>query len=331
MSLPPTPAATPTRRVWPWLGLAASLGPAAAATTDWPAVVARTAAEVQAEFTAPALQPEQFAFTVVDLRAPTHPVRAAYRGGARFYPASVIKLFFAAYAQHLLETGTLADTPELRRGLHDMLVHSHNEATSYVVDAITGTTSGPELPPAELAAWHERRGAVTRHFAGLGYADTHAQRKTWGEGPYGREAQDMIAHPPVRNHLTTDDTARLLQSFAEGRCVTPARSAELLAWLARPLAPASTPAPPGADEAEGRDFTAPALAPGMKLWSKAGWVSWARHDAALIALPDGGRLIIVTFTEGREHAANRAIIPAIARRLLRAAQAGPPAGAPPER
>ncbi|NBX59736.1 MAG: serine hydrolase, partial [Opitutaceae bacterium] len=48
----------------------------------------------------------------------------------------------------------------------------------------------------------------------------------------------------------------------------------------------------------------------------AGWVSWARHDAALIGLPDGGRIIIVTFTEGREHASNRAIIAAVARHLL---------------
>jgi hypothetical protein len=54
----------------------------------------------------------------------------------------------------------------------------------------------------------------------------------------------------------------------------------------------------------------------MKLWSKAGWVSWARHDAALIELPDGGRVIIVTFTDGREHAQNRAIIAAVARRVL---------------
>jgi len=282
---------------------------------------------VSAEFSASGLHAGQFAFTVVDLRDPARPRHAAHRGDARFYPASVIKLFFAAYAQQLMEDGTLADTPELRRGLHDMLVHSHNEATSYVVDALTGTTSGPELPPADLAAWHERRGAITRYFAARGYANTHALRKTWGEGPYGREMQDMAAHPPARNFLSTDDTARLLQAIAEGRCVTPARSAELLALLARPLAPAAAPA--GADEAEGHDFTGAALAPGMKLWSKAGWVSWARHDAALVALPDGGRLIIVTFTEGREHAGNRAIIPAIARRLLRAAQESPPTGPTP--
>jgi hypothetical protein len=45
-------------------------------------------------------------------------------------------------------------------------------------------------------------------------------------------------------------------------------------------------------------------------------VSWARHDAALIELPGGGRVIVVTFTDGREHAANKAIIPAVARRVL---------------
>jgi len=36
------------------------------------------------------------------------------------YPASVVKLFYLAYAEHLLETGELKDTPELQRGLSEM-------------------------------------------------------------------------------------------------------------------------------------------------------------------------------------------------------------------
>ncbi|MBI3887218.1 MAG: serine hydrolase [Opitutae bacterium] len=275
------------------------------------ALVDRTAREVQAEFAAPALKPEQLALTVIDLRRPDAVVRADYRGDARFYPASVIKLFFAAYAHRLMEDGKLADTPELRRGLRDMIVDSGNEATSYIVDAITGTTSGPELPPAELAAWSERRGVVTRYFQSLGYRNVNAQRKPWGEGPYGREKTDMEAHPPARNFLSTNDTARLLEEIAEGRCVTPARSAQMLALMARdPFAPTADP------DSQATGFSGPALTPGMKLWSKAGWVSWARHDAALVELPDGGRVIIVTFTDGKEHAENRAIIAAVARRIL---------------
>ncbi|MFI5337427.1 MAG: serine hydrolase [Opitutales bacterium] len=267
--------------------------------------------ETLAEFQQPPLQPGQLAVTVVDLRGGT-PVRADYRGEERFYPASVIKLFFLACAHRRMEDGQLADTPELRRGLRDMIVDSYNEATSYVVDAITGTTSGPELPAAELAEWNARRGAVTRYFAGLGYANVNAQRKPWGEGPYGREKQDMETHPPARNYLSTNDTARLLEEIALGRCVTAARSAQMLELLARdPFTPATEP------DNQATGFSGAALTPGMKLWSKAGWVSRERHDAALIELPGGGRVIIVTFTQGAEHAGNRAIIPAVVRRILR--------------
>lgn len=282
----------------------------AAEPTALQRVVDRAVAETRAEFAAPELKPEQLAVTVVDLRGAT-PAWAGYRGDARIYPASVIKLFFAAYAHRLMEDGRLADTPELRRGLRDMIVDSYNEATSYIVDAITGTTSGPELPPEELARWSEQRGVVTRFFASLGYANVYAQRKPWGEGPYGREKQDMEAHPPARNYLSTDDTARLLVELAQGRCVSPTRSAELLELMRRdPFKPSGDP------DSQDVGFTGPALSPGMKLWSKAGWVSWARHDAALVELSDGGRVVIVTFTDGREHANNRQIIAAVARRVL---------------
>ena len=306
-----------TKKLLLLLALSATLP---ATSADWPpraspelqALVERAACETRAEFFQPTLKPEQLACTVVDLRTPGQRQLAHYRGEERFYPASVIKLFFLAYTHRLQEDGRLADTPELRRGLRDMIVDSYNEATSYIVDAITGTTSGPELRSEELAAWSERRGVVTRYFRALGYQNVNAQRKPWGEGPYGREKQDMTAHPPARNFLSTNDTARLLAEIALGQCITPARSAEMLALMARD--PAKAPA--GDEDFEGVGFTGPALSSGMKLWSKAGWVSWARHDAALIELPGGGRVIIVTFTGGEEHAKDRRIIAAMARRIL---------------
>jgi len=67
------------------------------------------------------------------------------------------------------------------------------------------------------------------------------------------------------------------------------------------------------DQAHG--FTALAgLSEGTKLWSKAGWTSTARHDAAYLELPDGRRLVVVTFTTN--HARNRQLLPAIAKRVL---------------
>jgi beta-lactamase class A len=288
-------------------------GAVAAHAADLQAVVDRAVAETRAEFAQPELKAEQLAVTVVDLRGAT-PVSVNSRGDERFYPASVIKLYYLAYAHRLMEDGKLADTPELRRGMQDMIVDSYNEATSYIVDSITGTTSGPELAPAELDKWNYARGAVTRYFAGLGYKNVNAQRKTWGEGPYGREKQDMTAHLPARNFISTNDTARLLTEIALGKCVSAARSAQMLEIMKRdPFAPKTEKTDP---DDQSLMFTGPALAPGSKLWSKAGWVSWERNDAALIELPGGGRIIIVTFVEGREHANNRTIIPAVARRVL---------------
>ena len=120
------------------------------------------------QFATQNVQPEQIAMTLVDLREPTRPEAAGFRGGEMIYPASVIKMFYLVAAHRWLEDGRLTDTEELRRALRDMIVDSYNEATGYIVDRLPDTTSGPELSPAELDAWHEKRNAVNRYFAGLG-------------------------------------------------------------------------------------------------------------------------------------------------------------------
>ena len=114
------------------------------------------------------LKADQIAATLIDLRVPEAARQASYRGDVRIYPASVIKLFYLEAAHRWMEEGKLEDTAELRRAMKDMIVLSYNEATHYVVDLLTGTTSGPELPPAEMEAWSEKRNAVNRYFASRG-------------------------------------------------------------------------------------------------------------------------------------------------------------------
>ena len=97
--------------------------------------------------------------TLVDLRDPQQPVQASYRGGEQIYPASVIKLFYLVAAHRWLEDGKLKDTEELRRAMRDMIVDSLNEATGYLVDCLTGTTSGPELTPRR---WRNGMTSATR-------------------------------------------------------------------------------------------------------------------------------------------------------------------------
>jgi len=257
------------------------------------------------------LQSNQLAVTLVDLRNPQQPAQASYRGNAPVYPASVVKLFYLVAAHRWLEDGKLPDTEELRRALRDMIVDSSNEATHYVIDVLTGTTSGPELPPAELEEWFYRRNAVNRFFASLSYTNINANRKPWCEGPYGREMQSVKTQKPGRNMLTTDATARLLTDIVTGQAVTPARSAEMLKLLARdPLKKIRAGCEPHQDV----DFTAPGLPPGARYWAKAGWTSETRHDAAYLELPNGTKFVLVVFTT--DHAHEREIIPTVVRKVI---------------
>ena len=261
------------------------------------------------KFAARKLQSNQLAVTLLDLRDPAHPTRAAYRGDVAIYPASVVKLFYLAAAHRWMEDARLQDTPELRRALRDMIVVSYNEATHYVVDVLTGTTSGPELPDAEIDRWFDQRNAVNRYFTSLGYTNINANKKPWCEGPYGRETQAIQQFQPNRNLLTTDATAHLLAEIVAGRAVSPARSQAMKKWLERDPFGATTDRE---DQAHG--FTGLALSPGAKLWSKAGWTSQTRHDAAYVELPSGTKFVLVTFTTN--HATEREIIPTVARAVI---------------
>jgi beta-lactamase class A len=262
-----------------------------------------------AHFAEAGLLSNHLAVTLVDLRDQDQPLTVSYRGEEPIYPASVVKLFYLVAAHQWLAEGRLQDTEELRRALRDMIVASHNEATHYIVDLLTGTTSGPELSDPELERWQHQRDAVNRYFESQGYTGINVNKKPWCEGPYGRETQAIRRFQPNRNLLTTAATARLLTDIALHRAVSAERSQAMLALLKRdPWDPRNT------DPDSQARFTGPALPAGSRLWSKAGWTSQTRHDAALIELPAGDRLVLVVFTTG--HANNREIIPFVAREVI---------------
>ena len=113
--------------------------------------------------------------------------------------------------------------------------------------------------------------------------------------------------------LTTDATARLLTEIALRRAVTAERSEQMLKLLKRDFA--GTSKDPD-DQAHG--FSALALnelnLKDAKLWSKAGWTTKTRHDAAYIETADGQKFVLVVFTEN--FANERDIIPTIAGKIL---------------
>jgi beta-lactamase class A len=257
------------------------------------------------------LQQDQLSITLIDLRDPKRPVTASFRGNERVYPASVVKLFYLVAAQRWLEDKKIEETPELTRALRDMIVDSSNEATQYVVDVLTQTTGGYELPPKEMEEWQNKRNAVNHYFSGLGYININVNQKTFCEDAYGRERVSRGPNGENRNKLTTDATARLLMEIVTGKAAKPARTTLMMDLLKRDYTGQVSD-----NDDQGHGFTGISLQgrEGVRLWSKAGWTSTTRHDVAYIEMPDGIKFVLATFTTN--HANEREIIPTVARVVI---------------
>jgi len=270
-------------------------------------------AETISDFAAKKIKADNIAATLIDLRQPENLRMASFRGEQKIYPASVVKMFYMATLHEWLEKGKVKLTPELERGLRDMIIDSSNEATQYILDVLTDTASGGEMPEKEFKIWSYKRNAVNRYFTDLGYTNINVNQKTFCEDAYGREQQFRKYKGENRNMLTTDATARLLAEIVLRKSVTPERSNQMMDLMKRDFNAATKD---NDDQAHG--FTGIALInrkmSDAKLWSKAGWTSKTRHDAAYIETPDGLKFVLVVFTENMAN--EREIIPTIASKIL---------------
>lgn len=239
----------------------------------------------------------------------------AYRGVENIYPASVVKLFYLVAAHEWLERGMISPSPELDRAMRDMIVDSSNDATGLVVDVLSGTTGGPELPPGPFETWKYQRNIVNRYFQSLNwseFATINVNQKTWCDGPYGRERAFYGEDFDNRNMLTTNATAKLLHSVVGGVAVTPERSQSMMELMQRSLNPIDLEADP---ENQVVGFIGGGVPPVAKVWSKAGLMSRVRHDAAYVELPNLQPYLLVVFTEGKSHSANEEILPFVTQQI----------------
>lgn len=234
----------------------------------------------------------------------------SYRGVEKIYPASIVKLFYLVAIYEWLGKGMTSDSPELQRAIQDSIVDSSNDATSLIVDVLTGTTSGPELPLGPFETWKQQRNIVNRYFQSLGWDELESinvNQKPWNEGAYGRERAFVGKNLQNRNMLTTEAVARLLHSIIGGVAVSRESSIKMMQMLARRLGCKNLE--PNTEEDQIQGFLGSGLPKQAKLWSKAGWTSQTRHDAAYIEIAEAKPYLLVVFTEGIENASNREIIP----------------------
>ncbi len=248
-----------------------------------------------------------------------HPIRGYhYRGVERIYPASVVKLFYLVAISEWIEKGMVQPTSELDRAIRDMIVYSSNDATSLVVDVLTGTTSGPELPSAPFETWKSQRNIINRYFQSLGWTELESvnmNQKTWCDGAYGRDRIFLGEMMENRNMLTTNASARLLHSIIGGVAVSSVASQKMMALMKRSLKPEDLAADP---ENQVTGFLGDGLPQSAQVWSKAGHTSKVRHDCAYIELPDLQPYLLVVFTEGKAQSQNDKILPFVSQQVAEA-------------
>ena len=215
------------------------------------------------------------------------------------YPASVVKLFWLAFAHHSVTKWSDEDL----RAAKEMIVDSNNDATGHIVNLSTGALPGPELQGKDFDKWSFRRHAANRWFKSLGYEKINVLNRTYNEGPFGREAQ--IIKVSGRNSLTTRATALLMSRFADDQ-VEPRRSiVSLRQFLKRDIS--------SADE-QVKGYLGGIMPTGTQHWSKAGWTSEVKHDVSHDIMPDGRQFVFCIFTKRPD---SEVLIHLIGRELLK--------------
>lgn len=183
----------------------------------------------------------------------TTPARGASWQGERLRdPGGLVQLPYLIASERWLQRGLLEEEPELRRALRAMTEQGSDDATSYVVDRLSGTTSGPALGAAAFEAWSLQRQLINGWLASLGWPELegcHAAQKTWQDGPYGREREFFGQALEHANRFNSDGLARLLAGVMAGTLISPPACQRMRTLLSvreqHALAPVLLPAASG--------------------------------------------------------------------------------------
>ena len=132
------------------------------------------------------------------------------------YPASIVKLIYGLAAYSWIDTKKILLTQEIIDAVNKMLFYSSNDATSFLIDIITGTTSGPCIEGDSWENWKYQRSIINDWLKELNWNELNeinCCQKTWDDRPFGREKEFYGTENSNRNMMTTDATARVLEEI----------------------------------------------------------------------------------------------------------------------
>ena len=238
-----------------------------------------------------------------------------WNSNRNFYPASVVKIVYALVTHLWLQQDLIVDSEELRRALHEMIANSNNDATSYILDLLTGTTSGPSLNKSNFEAWKIQRQLINHWLGDLRWPEIkkwNCSQKTWNEGPFGREKDFYGENNENRNTMTTDGSARIFETLMTKEMLPKVASEKLIKNFLRSLDPFIRKQDLN-NQVDG--FLGEGLPYASKLWSKAGLMSEVRHDVAWWEAPNKNPMLVAVFTIGEKLVKDRFLLPAIGSEL----------------
>ncbi len=239
-----------------------------------------------------------------------------YRALIPFYPASVVKFFFMVALLECVKKKTITLDREDKRALENMIRISSNDATTYLLNRMTGTTGGPALSNAEMEIWWQKRSRVHRYFDGYHWPEFESIKlfhSTYEECPYGREqmARDLYG----TNLLTPLASASLMHAVAAGQIIDAGYSEQMMGLLSRDWE-RDPKYLETSDSDQVRGFISQAVPQHLKVWSKAGLTSVSRNDLVYIESPKGQALTIAVFSQGKACAENKQFLPVLGQYLM---------------
>ncbi len=232
------------------------------------------------------------------------------------YPASIVKLIYALAAYSWIDTKKILLTQEISDAVNKMLFYSSNDATSFLIDIITGTTSGPCIEGDSWENWKYQRSIINDWLKGLNWNELNqinCCQKTWDDGPFGREKEFYGTENSNRNMMTTDATARILEEIMI-KLDYQKDNLNLRSFLKRNLNKNFLNNDP-LNQVDG--FLGEGLPENINFWSKAGLMSQARHDAAWWVHNDSVQTLLVVFGNGEKYFKDETLFPEIAKAVYK--------------
>jgi len=261
---------------------------------------------------------EDIAITWINYKSENNSVFKGFGTGINnkkmVYPASIVKLVYGLAAFCWIKKGSLLLSDELIDAVRKMLSFSSNNATSFLVDLLTGTTSGPCIEGELWEIWKYQRSIINDWLYDLHWEELsgiNCCQKTWDDEPFGREKEFYGHENKNRNAMTSDSAARVLEEIMI-HIDYQENNLNLRSFLKRNLNKVVLKND-SLNQIDG--FLGAGLPESINLWSIAGLMSEVRHDSAWWTNSQSLQTLLVVFCNGEKYSKDTSLLPLIAKEV----------------